>query len=49
MIAYLDTYDSGVRSLAVWTQPLIERGPPTANDTCTGWMLEALREWKHRP
>ena len=46
-LAYLD--DSGVRSLAVWTQPLIERGPPTANDTCTGWMLEALREWKHRP
>ena len=46
-LRFLD--ESGVRALAVWTYPMIEAGPPTLNDTCTSWMLDALSEWRHRP
>ena len=46
-LAYLD--EEGVRSVAVWTLPFIEMGPPTSNSTCTHWMLTALRDWIGRP
>jgi hypothetical protein len=46
-LAYLD--EEGVRSVAVWTLPFIEMGPPTSNSSCTHWMLAALREWIKRP
>ena len=46
-LAYLD--EEGVRSVAVWTLPFIEMGPPTSNSTCTRWMLAELRQWIKRP
>ena len=42
-LEYLD--EQGVRSVAIWTLPFIEMGPPTSNSTCTHWMLAALRDW----
>jgi len=51
-LEYLDT--EKVRALAVWSQPSVAVAravggqPATLNSSCTQWMLEEIRAWRHR-
>ena len=51
-LEYLDT--EKVRALAVWSQPSVTDAratggqPATLNSSCTKWMLEEIRAWRHR-